>query len=138
MAQDTWPEGIEVVQMRIARPTARFDEVVASYRDALGLPVLGSFTGHAGYSAVFLGLPGRQCHLSILQRPDYAAGPAPTGDNLLVLYIPSREHLARMQTRLAAHGHRPVEPDNPYWRDKGLTYADPDGWRIVLCGTNGI
>src|ERR1700676_2199681 len=100
MAQsEAWPEGIAVAQLRIARPTACFDEVVGFYRDALGWPVLGSFVGHAGYDAVFFGLPGRDCHLSILHRPDAAPGLAPTDDNLLVLYLPYPEHLGRMQAR---------------------------------------
>jgi len=26
----------------------------------------------------------------------------------------------------------PVEPANPYWAEHGTTYADPDGFRVVL------
>lgn len=29
-------------------------------------------------------------------------------------------------------GYDEVEPENPYWKDKGITIEDPDGWRIVL------
>ena len=58
-----WPEGLPVVQVRIARPTDRLAEVVRFYRDALGLPQVGSFEGHAGYDGVMLGLPGRDYHL---------------------------------------------------------------------------
>lgn len=29
-------------------------------------------------------------------------------------------------------GHVPIEPENPYWKDLGKTFEDPDGWRIVL------
>jgi hypothetical protein len=43
-----WPDDIAVAQVRIVRPTDRLAEVTAFYRDALGLPVLDSFTGHAG------------------------------------------------------------------------------------------
>jgi hypothetical protein len=43
-----------------------------------------------------------------------------------------------VQARLEALGHRPVEPENPYWRDKSVTFEDPDGWRVVLCATEGI
>ena len=32
---------------------------------------------------------------------------------------------------MRALGHDPVEPENPYWSDD-LTFADPDGWRVVL------
>ncbi len=45
---------------------------------------------------------------------------------------------ARRASARGALEHRPVEPENPYWIDKGVAYADPDGWRVVLCGTPGI
>jgi hypothetical protein len=35
--------------------------------------------------------------------------------------------------RLEARGHRPVPAFNPYWdRWGGRTFADPDGYRVVL------
>ncbi len=51
---EQWPGELPVV--RVARPTDRLEEVVAFYRDGIGLPVIGSFEGHAGYSGVMLGL----------------------------------------------------------------------------------
>ena len=60
MSDANWPDGIAVAQLRIARPTDKLDTVLAFYRDGLGLPVLGSFEGHAGFDGVFLGLPGRE------------------------------------------------------------------------------
>jgi catechol 2,3-dioxygenase-like lactoylglutathione lyase family enzyme len=133
-----WPDDIAVAQVRIVRPTDRLVEVTAFYRDALGLPVLDSFTGHAGYDGVFIGLPGRDYHLAFIRRPDNSPCPAPTRDNLLVLYIPDPAHLAGLRARLEGLGHKEVEPDNPYWRGRAVTYADPDGWRVVLCGTPGV
>ncbi|WP_425450336.1 hypothetical protein [Virgifigura deserti] len=38
MRSETWPDGTDVVQVRIARPTDKLEEVVAFYRDGLGLP----------------------------------------------------------------------------------------------------
>jgi hypothetical protein len=32
-----------------------------------------------------------------------------------------------------AMGFPEVEPENPYWKGRGITIADPDGWRVVLC-----
>ncbi|MEV4003267.1 hypothetical protein [Actinomadura sp. NPDC049753] len=35
--------------------------------------------------------------------------------------------------RLGAAGHEPVPVENPYWTENGaLTFAGPDGWRVVL------
>jgi hypothetical protein len=35
-------------------------------------------------------------------------------------------------------GYFAVQPENPYWEQKGTTFADPDGWRVVLMNTSGI
>jgi hypothetical protein len=42
------------VQLRIARHTERLDELVAFYRDGIGLTEVGSFREHDGYDGVFL------------------------------------------------------------------------------------
>jgi catechol 2,3-dioxygenase-like lactoylglutathione lyase family enzyme len=133
-----WPDDLPAVQVRIARPTDRLEEVVSFYRDALGLPQLGSFEGHAGYDGVMLGLPGRAYHLEFTRHAAGSPCPAPTRDNLLVLYVEDDAALRRALDKLAAHGHTPVEPENPYWAARGHTFEDPDGWRVVLMNTPGI
>ena len=138
MGRDEWPADLPVAQVRIARPTDRLDEVVAFYRDGLGLRVLGSFAGHAGYDGVMLGLPGARYHLEFTRHAAGSPCPAPTKDNLLVLYVEDRAAVLRGVERLRALGCEPVEPENPYWAARGATFADPDGWRVVLMNTAGI
>ena len=127
-----------VVQVRIARPTDRLDEVVAFYRDGLGLPELTRFSNHAGYDGVMLGLPGSAYHLEFTQHASGSPCPAPSADNLLVLYIPDAKELAAVRARLEKHGHAAVAPENPYWLSNSVTFEDPDGWRVVLCHAEGI
>jgi hypothetical protein len=116
-------------QVRFARPTDRLGEVVAFYRDRLGLEVLGSFEGHAGYDGVFLGLPGERWHLEFTSHVHGSPCPAPTRDNLLVLYLDD----AGERDAIARRMPPPVEPENPYWESVGaLTFEDPDGWRVVI------
>jgi uncharacterized glyoxalase superfamily protein PhnB len=43
-----------------------------------------------------------------------------------------------MLERLAARGAPRVEPENPYWGDKSVTFEDPDGWRVVICAVTGV
>jgi ribosomal protein S18 acetylase RimI-like enzyme len=120
-------------QVRVARPTDRLDEVVGFYRDGLGLPELGRFAGHAGYRGVLLGLPGPGRHLEFTQHDEGSPCPAPTRDNLLVLYLGDRAAVGRVAAGLAERGHRPVVAENPYWTaHEAVTVADPDGWRVVL------
>jgi catechol 2,3-dioxygenase-like lactoylglutathione lyase family enzyme len=112
--------------------------VIAFYRDGLGLQELARFEHHDGYEGVMLGLPGATYHLEFTRRYAGSPGPAPSRDNLLVFYIPDARQLKEVSDRLVRLGHSPVEPENPYWRDKGVTFEDPDGWRVVLCNSSGI
>ena len=129
---ETWPGGLPVAQVRVARPTDKLAEVVAFYR-CLGLPELGRFSGHAGYDGVMLGLPGTGYHLEFTAHVDGSPGPAPTTENLLVLYFDGAAGMSGVVARLAEAGHEPVELENPYWAEHGgLGFADPDGWLVVL------
>jgi catechol 2,3-dioxygenase-like lactoylglutathione lyase family enzyme len=127
---DTWPEGLPVTQLRIARPTDKLEACVRFYVEGLGLKRLGGFEKHAGYDGVFIGLPGYGVHLELTHHEAGSPCPAPTRDNLLVLYVPDRA--------ASTLGYPPVEPENPYWKQHGVTIEDPDGWRIVLQNTRGI
>ncbi|HKE93478.1 MAG TPA: VOC family protein, partial [Povalibacter sp.] len=127
-----------VAQVRIARPTIRLQEVITFYCEGLGLRELGRFENHAGYSGVFLGLPDRTVHLEFTQHVADEDAQVPSGDDLLVFYIPDATQLRALCQRLEARGHASVEPENPYWADKSVTFADPDGRRVVLCNVTGI
>ena len=131
-------EGSPVTQVRIARPTDHLTEVVRFYRDVLGLEQISSFEGHAGYDGVMLALPGRRDHLEFTHHESGSPCPTPTKDNLIVFYVEDDAAFRELAARLQRHGHEPVEPENPYWAEKGLTFEDPDGWRVVLMHTAGI
>lgn len=129
----TWPDTLPVVQVRIARPTDRLEEVVAFYRDLMGLPELYRFVGHSGYDGVMLGLPGADYHLEFTSHESGSPCPAPSEENLLVLYFSSDSAMFDVIERFGEAGYEPVEPENPYWNLVGaMTFEDPDGWRVVL------
>jgi len=118
------------VELRVARHTERLDEVVAFYRDGLGLPEIGGFRDHDGYDGVFLAVPGTGAHLELTAGGGHGA-PVPHPESLLVLYLGDDEAVRAAAERL---GVDPVAPANPYWAVHGLTFADPDGFRVVLVG----
>lgn len=118
--------------LRVARPTDRLDAVVRFYRDGLGLEALASFQDHAGFDGVILGHPGAPYHLEFTRRRGHAAGDAPTEDDLLVFYLPDGAEWRAAVERLKTAGHAPVPAFNPYWDKRGVTFADPDGYRVVL------
>lgn len=132
-----WPGEINVAQIRIARPTDKLDEIKKFYGEGVGLTVVGSFS-HNGYTGVMFGLPDRDYHLEFITHENGSPCPAPTQDNLLVFYLPDHTNIREISSRLTSMGYEPVPPENPYWKDKGITFADPDGWRIVLMNTKGI
>ena len=117
-----------VSALRVARHTERLAEVVAFYRDGLGLEEIGGFRDHDGYDGVFLGLPGTAAHLEFTAGGG-AGAPAPHPESLLVLYMGDDEAVAQAVARLGA---RPVAAANPYWTAHGVTLEDPDGFRVVL------
>jgi catechol 2,3-dioxygenase-like lactoylglutathione lyase family enzyme len=134
-ADGSWPSHLPATQVRIARPTDRLDDVVAFYRDGLGLAEIGSFRGHAGYDGVMLGLPGVGYHLEFTRHENGSPGAAPSKENLLVLYLPEPGAVA---AQLESHGHMSVEAENPYWQAHSITFEDPDGWRVVLVRGAGL
>jgi GNAT superfamily N-acetyltransferase len=116
------------MELRVARHTERLDEVVAFYRDGLGLKEVGGFRDHDGYDGVFLEVPGTGAHLELTAGGSHEA-PAPHPESLLVLYLGDPAQVEEILERL---GVDPVAPANPYWAEHGVTVEDPDGFRIVL------
>jgi catechol 2,3-dioxygenase-like lactoylglutathione lyase family enzyme len=119
---------VGAMEVRVARHTERLDEVVAFYRDGIGLTECGGFRDHGGYDGVFLALPGSGVHLELTAGGSHGA-PTPHPESLLVLYLGDEEALRAIAARL---GVDPVDPANPYWAEHGLTFEDPDGFRVVL------
>jgi catechol 2,3-dioxygenase-like lactoylglutathione lyase family enzyme len=116
------------MHLRVARHTERLEDVVAFYRDGLGLPEIGRFRGHDGYDGVFLEIPGSGAHLELTTGGRHAP-PEPHPETLLVLYAGDDDAVREIARRLEVE---PVSPSNPYWAEHGVTYEDPDGFRVVL------
>ena len=116
------------MQLRVARHTERLEEVVAFYRDGLGLPEIGRFHDHDGYDGVFLAVPRSNAHLELTSGGGHDA-PRPHPESLLVLYLGDERAVQAVASRLEAD---PVTPANPYWAEHGLTFEDPDGFSVVL------
>lgn len=116
------------MQMRVARHTERLAEVVAFYRDGIGLREIGGFRDHDGYDGVFLEVSGGGAHLEFTAGGGHGAA-TPHPESLLVLYLGDHDAVQAVATRLGAD---PVAPANPYWAAHALTFEDPDGFRVVL------
>jgi catechol 2,3-dioxygenase-like lactoylglutathione lyase family enzyme len=122
----------DVPAMRVARPTNDLDALLSFYRDGLGLAVLYRFEDHAGFDGIMLGRSGAPYHLEFTRKHGHVVGRAPTEDNLLVFYYPDREVWHGAVQRMHDAGFAPVRSFNPYWDKDGVTFEDPDGYRVVL------
>jgi catechol 2,3-dioxygenase-like lactoylglutathione lyase family enzyme len=126
------PRDLGQAHLRVAHLSADLATVVKFYRDRLGFEVLHEFRDHDGFDAVMLGRKGAAYHLAFVHKVGHKGGQPPTDDNLLVFYLPDANEWKRAVARLEALGHQPVKAFNPYWDKKGKTFADPDGYRVVL------
>ena len=118
--------------LRVARPTDNFDEVMRFYIAGLGLEELGSFEDHDGFDGMMVGMFGAPYHLEFTRKRGHNAGRAPTKDNLLVFYLPDEKEWEAAVDRMVKAGYPPVPSFNPYWDQDGRTFEDPDGYRVVL------
>ncbi len=127
---DSCPE--LMLTLRIARPVSDLERTSAMYAQGLGLTILGSFQGHAGFDGVFLGLEGSLYHFEFTTFPAQPIIPRPTHEDLIVFYFP--EHCAWQEacSRMIRAGFQKVVAGNPYWAAHGTTFEDLDGYRTVL------
>ncbi len=117
--------------LRVARPTDDLEALVRFYAQGLGLDVLCRCEGHDGFDGEMLGRPGAPYHLEFTRAHGHAAGRAPTRDNLLVFYLPDAAEWAAGVARMRAAGFEPAPAFNPYWDERGVTFEDPDGYRVA-------
>lgn len=118
--------------LRVARPSDNLEALLPFYRDGLGLDVLFWFENQEGFDGIMLGLPDVPYHFEFTRAHGHVAGRAPTQDNLLVFYIEDLEEWRAAIERMKRAGFEPAPSFNPYWDVMGVTFEDPDGYRIVL------
>lgn len=85
------------------------------------------------HGLLMLGWPEATWHLELVDDPSLT--PTPTEEDLLVLYLGNAVAAATVR-RLVEAGGREVQARNPYWNEWGVTFEDPDGYRIVLSSRN--
>lgn len=125
-----------VPHIRIARPVTSVHRSAVMYCAGLGLKILSEFKDHSGFDGAMVGLPGGGYHLEFVHSAIHQVTPEPTAEDLLVFYIPSRPEWERTCEAMTAAGFESVEPLTPYWRQRGRTFGDHDGYRTVIeCNT---
>ncbi|MEV4880519.1 VOC family protein [Streptomyces cyaneofuscatus] len=124
-----------MAHVRIARPSRDLGAARRFWVSGLGLDVLYQHAadgtpGH--HSLLMVGWPGAGWHLELVTDPAAPTDPQPTPEDLLVVYLGEPVAPALVE-RLERHGGKRVPAHNPYWDTWGVTFQDPDGYRLVLC-----
>lgn len=119
--------------IRVARPSRDLERAERFWVDGLGLEVLyrADQDAEGGHALLMVGWPGAAWHLELAGDPEGETPPAPTDEDLLVLYVGDTIEPAVVD-RLVRAGGIVVAARNPYWRRWRITIADPDGYRLVL------
>jgi catechol 2,3-dioxygenase-like lactoylglutathione lyase family enzyme len=120
--------------LRVARPTDDLEGLLRFYQQGLGLSLLFRFEDHEGFDGVMLGKENAPYHFEFTHARGHIVGRAPTADNLLVFYLPDPAEWRATVQRMRDAGFTPVPSFNPYWDRDGVTFEDPDGYRVVLQG----
>jgi hypothetical protein len=119
------------MNFRVARHTTDLQAMVSFYTLIPGMKVLGQFKDHDGYDGVFIGMENIGWHLEFTTSAELPVH-QPDEDDLLVFYPDSLEIYDTIRARFAAQKIIEQIPKNPYWELHGSTYADPDGFLIVI------
>ncbi len=117
---------------RVARPTDQLDQVVRFYTNGLGLQILYQFENHDGFDDVMVGILGEPYHFEFTHHQGHLVGRAPTQDNLIVFHLPDQQEWRCAVDQMKVTGYEPLKSYNPYWDKSGVTFEDPDGYRVVL------
>ncbi|MEU7296798.1 VOC family protein [Streptomyces exfoliatus] len=120
--------------VRVARPSRDLAAAERFYVDGLGLDVLWRSTERVPgeHDLLMVGPKDGGWHFELTRDPGHPLEPTPTVDDLFVLYLGAPVEEEQVE-RLVASGGTRVAAHNPYWDTFGVTVADPDGYRLVLC-----
>jgi GNAT superfamily N-acetyltransferase len=130
----TWPEHLNAGAVRFAHVSGRYESSIAFYRDLLGLPIVGTFTGSFGEDGTVFGLPDTTLQIEIV-RARGASPPVEVGQlvNQLTFYLNGAEAVDKATAPMRDAGLLPEAQPHPYWAANGaVVYRDPDGYEIVF------
>ena len=122
-----------VRELRVAVTAENYEEALAFYRDALGLPVVESWENEGGSGAV---LDAGRATLEVLSRSqveyvdEIEAGGIPSGPVRFALEV--QECVAAAERLEAAGAERVGGPVVTPWRHRNVRLRAPDGMQLTL------
>jgi catechol 2,3-dioxygenase-like lactoylglutathione lyase family enzyme len=125
-----WPAALAGLgAIRFSRSSCRFREVVAFYRDVVGLRLYESFEESYGSNGAIFVLPDSSVTLEIVESAEPVAIDP---HEQLCLYFGEDTAMAAVRDRLVAAG-APRAVAHPYWQATGaVAFRDPEGRVLIL------
>ena len=131
-ADARWPAHVRPGALRFAHASGHYDETIPFYRDVVGLPVIGGFTGSFGEDGTVFGLPDTSVQLEIVRAHGSIEAAAGEFDQL-VLYLADADAVTAATAPLHSAGLVPTPSPHPYWAANGaVVFRDPDGRDVVF------
>ena len=125
-----WPVHLRPGAIRFAHASPQYDAAITFYRDLVGLPVVGEFSGSFGEDGTIFGFPDTRVQLEIVR--SHEPGDPGTFDQL-VLYLDDGAAVDVATARLRATGLTPNADPHPYWAaNRAVIFRDPDGRDVVF------
>jgi hypothetical protein len=124
------------MKFRLARHTTDLQRIIDFYMLIPHMEILGEFKDHNGYDGMFIGIRQADWHLEFTSSKESPVH-QPDEDDLLVFFPDSMETYDLLRTRFDKLNIPALNPKNPYWELNGSTYADPDGFRVVIARPKG-
>jgi GNAT superfamily N-acetyltransferase len=126
-----WPAHLRPGALRWARASGRYDDTIAFYRDAVGLPVIGQFTDSFGEDGTIFGLPDSTSQLEIVRA--HRDDDHPGSFDQLIFYLDDEDAVSTATAPLLEHGFLANQVRHPYWAaNRAVTFHDPDGRSVVF------
>jgi methylmalonyl-CoA/ethylmalonyl-CoA epimerase len=126
-----------VTELRVALTVPDFDEALAFYREALGLPQIADWSSESGRVVV---LEAGRATLELLDTAqaeavdEIEAGRRVAGTVRLAFEVADSDALA--ERLIAAGAERVAPPVTTPWGDRNARVGAPDGMQVTLFTTN--
>ncbi|MEO7976409.1 VOC family protein [Flavobacterium sp.] len=117
--------------LRVARHTNDLKNIEDFYIKILGFERLGGFQNHNNYDGVFIGKPDLDWHFEFT-KSHVNANHLSDEDDIIVLYPKTDLEYNFLINKILINNISIITAINPYWKENGKMFLDPDGYRIVI------
>ncbi|MES2811178.1 MAG: VOC family protein [Bacteroidota bacterium] len=118
------------MNLRVARHTNDLETIKSFYIDILGFEFLGSFENHDNYDGIFIGKPNLDWHFEFT-KSNKKTNHISDEDDIIVLYPKTILEYNQLIESIEKNNIEIITSKNPYWKENGKMFLDPDGFRII-------